>query len=202
MGKAKSKADKKKAKADESDFSALLTQVGSDQDQAAFTILFNHFAPRIKSFLLSNSVDANLAEELAQEVMVTVWRKAYQYKPERAAASTWIYTIARNKKIDLFRKNKRKQDVGEDVLRLTPWEGQGPGEVANRDQRKEIILMALEDLPEEQAHVIKLAFLKGLTHKEIANGEDIPLGTVKSRIRLGLQHLEYKVAKTGIKPQV
>lgn len=171
-------------------FEDLLVAVGETRNRDAFIRLFEHFAPRVKSFLMRGGLTQEMADELAQETMLTVWQKAESFDPARAAASTWIYTIARNKRIDYFRRNARVEPNSEDPL-MTP--DLSPLPDAEISQREQGILLekAIHELPADQADMVKKAFLEEKTHADIAAETGIPLGTVKSRIRLALERLRY-----------
>lgn len=166
----------------------LIGLVGSCQDRAAFTELFHRYAGRIKAFLIRSGASHGEAEEAAQEVMVVIWRKAAMFNPAKAGASTWIYTIARNKRIDLLRRARRPDGLAEEpVLQADPVESPEANVAASgRDAR---IREAIQSLPNDQKMVIKLAFFSGLTHAEIATAIEVPLGTVKSRLRLSFAKL-------------
>ena len=172
----------------EPDWNNLLVCVGRDRDKEAFARLFAHFAPRVKSFLLKIGTDINLAEEIAQEAMIMVWRRAETYNPHQSGASTWIFTIARNKRIDrLRRENRPVADVTDPAFAAdAPELGDF---VVMRKQEDEKIRHALKNLPEEQAKMIFSAYYEEKSHREIADESGIPLGTVKSRIRLALNRL-------------
>lgn len=170
------------------DWSAEIFAIRDRQDQAAFASLFAHFAPRVKAFLMKGGADASLAEECTQEVMATLWRKAHMFDPGRASAATWIFTIARNKKIDALRKLRRPEP--EDL----PW---GPEEEPDQAdalglrQETEQLAEALRQLPEKQRSLIEKAYFGDLSHSEIAEITGLPLGTIKSRIRLALDRLRH-----------
>ncbi len=169
------------------DFSALIVAIGLRADRAAFCILFNHFAPRVKSYLLRLGATSEAAEELAQETLLTVWRRATTFDPARAAASTWIFTIARNLRIDLIRR-ERRPSVAEDPA-LAPEPERAPDSVLFAVQQEARIAAAVAQLPPEQAEVIRLAFFSDQPHSEIAEALGLPLGTVKSRVRLAMMRL-------------
>jgi len=168
-------------------FEDLLVAVGATRNRDAFIRVFEHFAPRVKSFLMKGGLTQELADELAQETMLTVWRKAASYDPRQAAASTWIYTIARNKRIDYLRKAARPEPDANDPL-LTP-DTILQDEALGRLEQERALSEAIRQLPEEQARLIRKSFFEEKNHAEIAAETGIPLGTVKSRIRLGLQRL-------------
>lgn len=164
------------------DWSAVLCTV-AEQDRAAFAALFAHFAPRVKSYMLRLGSDSTQAEELAQEALATVWRKADRYDPSRAAASTWIFTIARNLRIDAFRRRNHPELDPNDPA-LVPDQPVSADTVVAQKQDALRIRKALDALPEEQREVLHLSFFDDQTHTEISDTLGIPLGTVKSRIRL------------------
>ncbi|OUD09908.1 RNA polymerase subunit sigma [Marivivens niveibacter] len=160
------------------------------QDQAAFARLFAHFAPRIKGFLIRSGAADDMAEECAQEVLATVWRKAALFDPSRASAATWIFTIARNRQIDMIRRARRPEP--EDL----PW---GPDaepdqeDVIALSQETEKLGEAIAALPEKQRELIERAYFGDLSHSEIAEQTGLPLGTIKSRIRLALDRLRHSM---------
>ncbi|WP_132464008.1 sigma-70 family RNA polymerase sigma factor [Rhodovulum marinum] len=168
----------------------LVERVRSEKDQSAFAELFGHFAPRVKAFLMKSGADEALAEECAQEVMATVWNKAQLFDPERASVATWVFTIARNRRIDALRKQRRPEP--EDL----PW---GPehepdqSETIALQQESEQLGKALAALPENQRVLIERAYFGELSHSEIAAETGLPLGTIKSRIRLALERLRHEM---------
>jgi len=168
----------------------LIKKVETLKDTSAFEELFNHFAPRVKAFLMKSGADPQMAEECSQEVMATVWRKAHLFDPARASASTWIFTIARNKKIDAIRKLNRPEPE-----QLYPEQDYEPDqeEVVELQQETERLATALGELPEKQRVLIEKAYLGELSHSEIAEITGLPLGTIKSRIRLALEKLRHSM---------
>lgn len=167
---------------------AQVKAVRDGKDRAAFAELFGYFAPRVKSFLMKSGASPELAEECTQEVMATLWNKAHLFDPAKASVSTWIFTIARNRKIDMLRKQRRPEP--EDL----PW---GPEsepdqvEVMGLQQETEQLGRALATLPVEQRRLIEKAYFGDLSHSEIAAETGLPLGTIKSRIRLALERLRH-----------
>ncbi|MFK7877475.1 MAG: sigma-70 family RNA polymerase sigma factor [Paracoccaceae bacterium] len=165
-----------------------MARIATDQDKAAFAELFGHFAPRIKGFLMKSGADATLAEECAQEVMATVWLKAHMFDPARASVATWIFTVARNRRIDILRRERRPEP--EDL----PW---GPEAEPEQDdvlvlqEETNILNRALQDLPEAQRDLVQKAYYGDMSHSEIAQITGLPLGTIKSRIRLALERLRH-----------
>jgi RNA polymerase sigma-70 factor (ECF subfamily) len=178
----------------------LLVRVGRDRDKSAFAELFDYFAPRVKSFLQRFGTDMSLAEEIAQEAMIMVWRRAETYDPRQSAASTWIFTIARNKRIDRLRRENRPVPDMTDPAVMPESIETGEIQVARMQQEKKI-RHALKNLPEEQAKMIFSAYYEEKSHREIAEESGVALGTVKSRIRLALNRMRAQIDKDeGITP--
>ena len=175
---------------DKKHWAELIKKVETLKDTSAFEKLFNHFAPRIKAFLMKSGADPQMAEECSQEVMATVWRKAHLFDPSRASASTWIFTIARNKKIDAIRKQNRPEPE-----QLYPDQDYEPDQesVVELQQETERLTLALGELPEKQRVLVEKAYLGELSHSEIAEITGLPLGTIKSRIRLALEKLRHSM---------
>lgn len=169
-------------------YGAMLAAIASHADKDSFVKLFRHFAPRVKSYLMKGGASESAADELAQETMLAVWDKAAAYDPRRAAASTWIFTIARNKRIDALRKRGRAE-IDIDALAPTADEAPLASESLAGAQESAIIAEELRKLPEEQADLIRRSFFEGKSHGEIAAETGLPLGTVKSRMRLALERL-------------
>jgi RNA polymerase sigma-70 factor (ECF subfamily) len=167
---------------------ACITAIRDHGDEAAFARLFAHFAPRVKAFLMRSGADATLAEECTQEVMATLWQKSHLFDPTRASAATWIFTIARNRKIDALRKQKRPEP--EEL----PW-GLDPepdqADVLALQQESDQLGRAIAALPAKQRELIEKAYFGDLSHSEIAADTGLPLGTIKSRIRLALDRLRH-----------
>jgi len=167
---------------------ALVRAVAVQRDRAAFAELFRHFAPRLKGFGIRRGVDAAAAEELAQETMLTVWRKAETFDPAKATVSTWIFTIVRNKRIDLFRREGYPEVELSEVAE-TADDGESPEQSVNAAQSGQAVREAMTALPAEQLQIIQMAFFEDKSHSLIAAELKLPLGTVKSRIRLALSRL-------------
>lgn len=165
-----------------------MARIAEAQCRDAFSDLFAYFAPRLKSYMLQLGADPAEAEELAQEVMITVWRKAGQYDPAKASVSTWIFRIARNRRIDAHRRTRKPELDPEEPL-LRPAEPEEPDTMLNRAQMEEVVREQLKTLPPEQLELLEAAFYQGLSHSEIAEVFNLPLGTVKSRIRLAFSRL-------------
>lgn len=171
-----------------SNWTAKIYAIRDNQDEAAFADLFAHFAPRVKGFLIKSGADASLAEECTQEVMATLWRKAHMFDPSRASAATWIFTIARNRKIDALRKQRRPEP---EDLTWGPEPEPEQAEAIGLKQETEQLAVAIKDLPEKQRSLIEQAYFGDLSHSEIAEITGLPLGTIKSRIRLALERLRH-----------
>ena len=166
---------------------ALILAIARNADRRAFAALFAHFAPRVKSYMLRLGAAPEAAEELAQETLLSVWRKAALFDPARAGASTWIFAIARNLRIDAVRRERRPR-IEDDPTDLPEAEPSADAVVAavERDAR---LREAMATLPGDQADVVRLSFFQDKPHSEIAKDLNLPLGTVKSRLRLALQRL-------------
>jgi len=165
----------------------LIVRVAGGHDRAAFALLFDHFAPRLKAFLLRQGTGASTAEELVQEAMLTVWRKAASFDPAQATASTWIFTIARNKRIDLLRRERRPELDPNDPL-LVPESTSAERSLGAREEAT-LVRQAMTRLPPEQADLVRMAYFEDKVHTAIADETGLPLGTVKSRLRLALNRL-------------
>src|SRR5260221_2034399 len=175
----------------------LIAAIAARQDRAAFETLFRHYAPRVKAFVMRGGADAEAAQEVAQETLIMVWRKAASFDPTRASASTWIFTIARNKRIDLIRRGTRPQIEVEDWLNAFVGEAQDADKSVEAEQTYIKVKAILADLSADQLAVIRKAFFEDKTHTVIAEEMGLPLGTVKSRIRLALGRLREKIEKDG-----
>ena len=159
-------------------------------DRAAFAQLFNHFAPRVKAYLLRCGAEDGQAEELAQETLLMVWRKAAQFDARQAAVSTWVFTIARNLRVDrLRRQGQPTLPADEAMLEALPDTAPPLDEDLHAARMHERVRSALRGLPPEQAQVLHLSYFDDQPHASIASALGIPLGTVKSRMRLAVAHL-------------
>lgn len=171
----------------------LLSRIAA-RDRAAFAELFSRYAVRVKAFVLKAGASQEDADEIAQEVLVAVWRKAHLFDPARAAASTWIFAIARNRRIDMIRRRARPEPDPQDSLFQPEPEPTGV-EALTAQQVAERIRAAMTGLPEEQHAVLRAAFYDGLSHAEVAALFDLPLGTVKSRIRLAFRTMRAELGE-------
>ncbi len=177
----------------ETDWSAVMIAVRDAGDRAAFAQLFRHYAPRVKSYLMKSGASPAQAEECAQDVMSTLWQKARMFDAERASVSTWIFTIARNRMIDMIRRDRRPEPEA------APWDRDAEpdqAEVYAATEESRSLTAALADLPEKQRSLIQRAFYGDLSHSEIAAETGLPLGTIKSRIRLALDRLRARMSES------
>lgn len=165
-----------------------MERISAAQDQTAFAELFSHFAPRVKAFLMKNGADSGLAEECTQEVMATLWTKAHMFDPSRASVATWIFTIARNRTIDAIRKQRRPEP---EDLEWGPAAEPDQADAMAIQEDSEKLARAIAELPEKQRILIERAYYGDLSHSEIAAETGLPLGTIKSRIRLALERLRH-----------
>ena len=173
------------------ELSRWMQAIATSGDRSAFAALFRHFAPRLKGFLMRSGCNDALAEELAQETMVQLWRRAAAFDPARAQLSTWLFTIARNQRTDHHRRQHGEQAAAdEDAAELTADDdGLSPDALLLAAQRESRVRAALAALPDDQARVLRLSFYEEHPHTAISQQLGIPLGTVKSRIRLAVAQL-------------
>ena len=181
------------------ELTALMRAVATQRDRPAFAALFKHFAPRLKTYLMRGGSSDDEAEDFVQEAMVSVWRKAASFDPERAQVSTWIFTIARNLRVDQLRRghdrhagdDRRAAFGAADVDPLTQavHDAPSPEEQLGAVRREAAVRQALRQLAPEQQQILWLSFYDEQSHARIADELNIPLGTVKSRIRLAVSHL-------------
>lgn len=172
---------------------SLMLKVAGDRDRAAFTTLFDHFAPLLRSYSLAREPGATLvADELAQEVLIKVWNKAHTYKPDLAAVTTWVFTLARNSRIDYLRRNGRFSTEIDPTDIFDTLEDEGPDafQLIQQQRAEQKVHEGLRQLPIAQSQVLAKVYLEGKSHQETADELGLPLGTVKSRVRLALQKLE------------
>ncbi|MGR3365088.1 MAG: sigma-70 family RNA polymerase sigma factor [Maritimibacter harenae] len=165
--------------------------IRDQRDKRAFAQLFDHFAPRLKGFVIRSGAAPGQAEDIVQDVMLSVWRKAHLFDPERAQVSSWIYQIARNRQIDIARKNGRPLP---EALKAEETETEpDAGQVLALEQETDVLREALNRLNPDQREMIEKAYLGELSHSDIAETTGLPLGTIKSRIRLGLERLRHEL---------
>ncbi|MGI9400736.1 MAG: sigma-70 family RNA polymerase sigma factor [Rhizobiaceae bacterium] len=166
----------------------LAGRIAQSQDTAAFARLFDHFAPRINAYMRKLRLDTSEAEEITQEVMFTLWHKAGMFDPSKSNLSTWLFRIARNRRIDRARRD-RSGDIDMTDPSLMPEPEPLPDAEIDVMQREAVLRNAMEELPAEQFEIIRMAFFLGLSHSQIAEETSLPIGTVKSRIRLAFARL-------------
>jgi RNA polymerase sigma-70 factor, ECF subfamily len=170
----------------------LLQRVAVARDSQAFSELYESFAPRVKAYMIRQGADPTTAEELAQETLMTVWRKAALYSDTKGSATTWIFTIARNLRIDRLRREVPWQALPEGRDEEASDE-QAPDEAVSERERRHRVHEVLSSLPSDQHQVVVLSYIEGLSHSEIAERLELPLGTVKSRMRLAYQKIRESV---------
>lgn len=169
-------------------FGRLVHAIAADRDKAAFSELFDYFAPRIKAYLQRLGMEPSQAEELTQEVMIVLWHKAGLFDASRSSLATWLFRVARNRRIDALRRD-RSGTLDENDPSLHPMPVELPEEAIAAEQRDERIRRAMATLPPEQLELVRMAFFLGHSHSRIAEETGLPLGTVKSRIRLAFGRL-------------
>ena len=175
-----------------------LAAIGRDRDERAFADVYGYYAGRVKSFLMGKGMNEDIAEELMQEIMLTVWRRAESYDPKKAAASTWLFTIARNRRIDYLRGNSRIEvELDDEMLDIETTENDPQARFVTDAQSSAMLERALARLPQEQRQVMHLSYYRGQSHGAIARWLDLPIGTVKSRIRLAMQSVRAYLQEAG-----
>jgi RNA polymerase sigma-70 factor (ECF subfamily) len=179
---------------DREHFADLMDAIAERQDRDAFAEIFAFYAPRVKAYVLRLGAAETLAEEITQEVMIVVWRKAQLFDRRQASVSTWIFRVARNRRIDAARRTKLDAFDPEEPM-LAPAPVEHADESLSQTERESRVRAALADLPPEQLSLLQAAFYEGLSHRDIAERTGIPLGTVKSRIRLAFARLRSRLAE-------
>lgn len=173
-------------------FAILIEQVAVNGDKGSFEALFRHYVPRLKAWGIRGGMTAAVAEELAQETMISLWRKAETFERSRASASRWVFAIFRNKRIDYLRRNPmRETDL--DKAAHVPDHGIDPEASVHINLAGRALRRALETLPEDQATVLREVYFGCKSHREVAEDLNVPLGTVKSRVRLALARMRLAV---------
>lgn len=173
----------------------LVTRI-AQRDRAAFVQLFEIFAPRVKGYMVRGVRDGSRADDLTQEVLLRVWRKAHTYDPKRAAVSTWIFTMARSVMIDAIRKQNRPEP-SEDDEAFVPSAPPPPDRATELIRRQGRVRSALSELPEEQSAILRSAYFEGMSLRRISEEHEVPLGTVKSRVRLAFGRLRAALSVEG-----
>ena len=167
---------------------ALIESIARERDKVAFANVFSYFGPRLKGFLMRLGSPEGQAEEIVQDVMLTVWRKAHLYNPQRATPATWLFTIARNRRIDVLRRHVFTEVDLQDPALVADDPIQPDAEIEAL-QRDDHVRVAMQQLPAEQAELVYMAFFNDWSHSQIAEKLSLPLGTVKSRLRLAFGRL-------------
>lgn len=176
---------------------AWVERVARSQDREAFTRLFQYFAPRLNGYLLRMGSSPDVAQEVTQDALTTLWRKAALFDPAKSSVSTWLFRIARNRRIDLARRDKSDRlDANEPLL--VPQDEAALETQLEGQQRDEAMRSAMETLPTEQRELVHMAFFQELSHAQIAEQTGLPLGTVKSRIRLAFGRLRRALEAEGV----
>ena len=175
--------------------SDLLRRIAVERDQEAFRELFRAFGPRVKAMLMRRGADAAAAEDIAQETLLTVWRKAHLFVDTKGSVATWMFTIARNLRIDRLRREFVWQELSDQELQ-EPEDAPSPEDRVGDAEQFARVRAELAQLPDEQKLILTLAFHEGLSHSEIAGRLGLPLGTVKSRMRLGYQRIRTALEET------
>jgi RNA polymerase sigma-70 factor, ECF subfamily len=174
-----------------------LERIAAYNDAQAYRVLYEKFGPVVKAFMMRQGMDGATAEELAQETMLSVWRKARLYSRDKGSVATWIFAIARNLRIDQLRKEKTWVELPDDYAQEASPET-SPDEAISAEQQSRKIKTALNELPDEQREVVVLSFIEGMPHRAIAERLGLPIGTVKSRIRLAYLKLRNAVGDADV----
>lgn len=178
-----------------------LLLIAEKQDKAAFARLFAEFAPRLKAWLIGQGAPPDEAEEVAQDAMVRVWQKAKQFDPKRASSQAWIFAIARNRRIDVIRQRQVRMRTADNYAQEFEAHIEMPDQpdkAVEENKLKRIVERGLSVLPPQQLEIIKLSYFEGLSHREIAARLDLPVGTVKSRIRLAFGRLKADLSELAL----
>jgi RNA polymerase sigma-70 factor (ECF subfamily) len=173
---------------------ADLLEAVADGDRAAFAALFRRFAPRLRSYMMRLGADPGTADELTQETMLIAWRRAATFDRRQSSVGTWLFTIARNKRIDALRR-ARRPDFDPNDPALVPDQPEAADATIDAAEREARVREAMRRLPEEQIELLRLAFYESLSHRDIAERTGLPLGTVKSRLRLAFGHMRRLVGR-------
>ena len=166
---------------EKSNLNELMKRIQKDRDEMAFSQIFDFFASKVNAYFIQNRIKFESSEELTQEVLSTVWVKSHLYDSSKSTLSTWIFTIARNKKIDFLRKNSKINFKEEDIREFLYQDREI--DLIEENEAKKQIERINNELDEQQKIMIKMNFFENKSHKKIADELEIPLGTVKSRIR-------------------
>ncbi len=171
----------------------LLSCIATERSEQAFRRLFDELAPRVRAYMMRQGADQATAEDLVQETLLTVWSKASLYSADKGALTTWVFRIARNLRISRLRREVSWQELSDEMAEVVPCTDPGPDEEVVQREREQRVQAALARLPTDQRNIVNLAFVDGLSHNEIARHLALPLGTVKSRLRLAYQKVRDSV---------
>lgn len=180
-------------------FAKLSAAVANNRDQTAFAELFDYFSPRIKSYFVQLGASRDQAEDMSQDVMAVLWHKAHLFDPSKSSLSTWLFRVARNRRIDLLRRDKSALIDEKDPIFVPP-EPIAPDEFVEEEERDRKVRRALALLQDKHADIIRMSFFLGLSHSQISDKTGLPLGTVKSRIRIAFQNLRSTLESEDIGP--
>jgi RNA polymerase sigma factor (sigma-70 family) len=172
--------------------------VAECRDKHAFAEIFDYFTPRLEAYLQRLGLSAGEAEDIAQDVMTTLWVKSALFDPGKSSVSTWIYRIARNRRIDRARRTREQISLDDIAPALEPVDERRPDSALEGDQNAKALRAAMIELPEEQRQLIQLSYFEGMSQSEIATRAALPLGTVKSRLRLAFNRLRVALSARGI----
>lgn len=189
-----------------------MTEVSSDEellaaiaarDKAAMTAFYDRYERMVFSFAMRCVSDRSAAEEVVQDVFMKVWRSAESYDVAQGKLTTWLLTITKRTAIDLHRKTQRRltPDLVEDdqLVQLPTDDDEGPEAIVQANAMREVVAEALKALPDDQRATIERMYYQGYTQREIAQEMNVPLGTVKGRIRLGLSRLKEQLLARGLR---
>jgi RNA polymerase sigma-70 factor (ECF subfamily) len=179
------------------EFADLVMAVATKRDRTAFARLFDFYAPRVYAYLLRLRLDPGVADELTQDVMTTLWQKAELFDRTKSSVGTWLFRIAHNRRIDVHRRG-RENAVPEPRPTETPDPAPAADDSLDMSQRQASIRAALRLLPQEQLDLIRLAFFEGMSHGDIASQTGLPLGTVKSRLRIAFSRMRRALEQEGV----
>lgn len=177
---------------------AWVRAVAERRDREAFARLFDHYVPGIEAYLMRLGADRMMAEEISQDVMMTLWRKAHLFDPAKSSVTTWLYRIARNRRIDAARRDRMDYVDPLDAAFDQAADDANLDSAVDLQRREEVLRGAIRQLPEEQLALVRLAFFESLSHSAIAERTGLPLGTVKSRIRLAFTRLRRALEAQGV----
>jgi RNA polymerase sigma factor (sigma-70 family) len=175
----------------------LLTAVGANRDGAAFTALFDHFRPRLQAQMVRRGLAPFTAADVTQDVMEAIWCKAHMFDRRKAAAATWVFRIAQNRRIDVRRRSREHVYADTDLFAIADSTADNDANI-DAARREHQVHAALNALPQEQFKIVQLAFFEGLSHSTIAARTNIPIGTVKSRLRLAFSRLRRLLDDAGV----